>query len=103
MQKLEVKKGDTFVAACTYLDEAGLPKDYVAASITIKSQVRTTRGKLLSELSVTAGSGTGEFVLRGATADWPAGDVLWDIQFSQGAEIFSTKTATLVVSNDVTQ
>lgn len=103
MQKVTHKRGDTFIPTCTYLNASGVPTAYAGLGISIKSQIRTKTGDLVATLTVTAGSGTGEFVLEsGSTQNWPLGDLRWDIQFSQGGHIFSTETAELVVSDDVT-
>jgi len=103
MQVVTHKRGDTFIPSCTYLDSDGLPADYTALAITIKSQVRAPNGTLVANLTVTAGVGVGEFVLEGlSTQNWPVGDLRWDIQFTQGSHIFSTQSAILRVSDDVT-
>lgn len=103
MQTVSLKRGDTFIPACTYLDANGAPADYVGLGITIKSQVRQPNGALVATLTVTPGVGTGEFTLEsGSTQNWPIGRLLFDIQFSQGGHIFSTQTAALDVADDVT-
>jgi len=103
MQKIQHKRGDTFIPACTYLDSTGVPAAYAGLGISIKSQVRTPDGKLISTLVVTAGAGVGDFTLdSGPTQNWPTGELRWDIQFTQGGHIFSTQSAALVVSDDVT-
>lgn len=103
MQKVTLKRGDTFLPTCTYLDASGMPAAYAGLGISIKSQVRTRANQLIGGLTVTAGVGVGEFILEsGSTQNWPTGELLWDIQFTQGGHIFSTETAVLVVSDDVT-
>jgi hypothetical protein len=103
MQTVLHKRGDTFIPRCTYLNSSGVAADYSALGITIKSQVRTQSQDLLSTLTVTAGPGTGEFVLEsGSTQNWPLGTLLWDIQFLQGSHVFSTKTAAILLEADVT-
>lgn len=97
------KSGDTFIARCTYLDESGAAANYAALGITIDSQVRRPTGELVATLALSPGVGTGAFVLRSATTGWPIGKLLWDIQFTIGSEIFSTQTAVIVVTKDVTQ
>lgn len=104
MQTLTHKRGDTFIPACTYLDSTGAPADYTALGITIKSQVRSPNGKLIGDLTVTSGLGTGEFTLEsGPTQTWPVGTLHWDVQFTQGGHVFSTVTAALEISADNTQ
>lgn len=104
MQTVTHKRGDTFIPTCTYLAANGSAADYVALGITIKSQVRSASGVLIGDLAVTAGVGLGEFVLTsGSTKNWPIGTLYWDIQFTQGSHVFSTVTAALDVSDDVTQ
>jgi hypothetical protein len=103
MQRVDHKRGDTFAPTCTYLNSAGVAYDYTIDGITIKSQVRSPRGDLIANLTVTAVVGVGKFGLEsGSTQDWPLGSLRWDIQFLQGAHIFSTKTAELVVGADNT-
>ena|SRR6185369_17030581 len=104
MQTVELKRGDTFTTTCTYLDSDGDPADYVGLGITIESQVRDSKGVLIGDLTVTPGGGTGEFLLESdSTQNWPVGKLFWDIQFTQGSHVFSTVTAALNVSSDVTQ
>lgn len=103
MQTVTLKRGDTFIPTCTYLNTAGVPTAYGPLGITIKSQVRSPNGALVGELTVTAGTGVGEFVLEsGNTQNWPVGSLRWDIQFLQGSHVFSTVTAAVEVSDDVT-
>jgi len=103
MQKIFHKRGDTFIPACTYLNASGVPTAYAGLGISIKSQVRAPDGKLIANLTVTAGAGVGDFTLEsGSTQNWPTGELRWDIQFTQGGHIFSTQSAALVVSDDVT-
>lgn len=103
MQQVLMKRGDTFIPSCTYKDANDVAADYVALGIAIKSQIRAKNGALVAELTVTAGVGTGVFVLEsGSTQNWPTGTLYWDIQFTQGSHVFSTVTAALVVSDDIT-
>lgn len=103
MKKIDFKRGDTFIPACTYLNASGVPTAYAGLGISIKSQIRSPAGDLVETLTVTAGIGVGEFTLEsGSAQNWPIGSLLWDIQFTQGGHIFSTQTAELVVSDDVT-
>lgn len=103
LQVVQHKRGDTFIPTCTYLDKTGAPAAYATLGITVKSQVRDRNGLLVAELTVTAGTGVGEFVLAsGNTQNWPLGSLRWDIQFTQGGNVFSTDSAALEVSEDVT-
>lgn len=103
MQVIEHKRGDTFVPTCTYLDSAGAPYNYPADGITISSQVRTLRGELVGTLTYAVVAGVGKFTLEsGSTQNWPLGALRWDVQFLQGARIFSTKTAELMILADNT-
>jgi len=103
MQIVEHKRGDTFNPTCTYLNSAGVAYDYTLDGITIASQVRTPAGKLVGTLTAAPGVGTGVFTLEsGSTQNWPLGSLRWDIQFTQGGHIFSTKTAELMLVADNT-
>lgn len=102
MQTVDFKRGDTFIPECTYLVN-GVPVAYAGLGVSIKSQIRTASGVLVVNLTVTAGVGIGEFTLEsGSTQNWPIGKLFWDIQFTQGGHIFSTKTTALLVAEDVT-
>lgn len=104
MQNVNFKRGDTFIPDCTFIGPSGVAEAYAALGITIKSQVRDASRNLIATLAVTAGAGTGEFSLESpSTQDWPIGDLYWDVQFTQGAHVFSTVTTRLRVADDVTQ
>lgn len=80
----EVKRGDTLVLGCAAQDAAGLPVDL--AGITIRAQLRTERGALLSDLVVdlvNAAQGTYELSLPGTgRLNAPAGVYLVDVEYS---------------------
>jgi hypothetical protein len=103
LQVIEHKRGDTFNPTCTYLSSAGVAYDYTLDGITIASQVRTPAGKLVGTLTAAPAIGVGKFTLEsGNTQNWPLGSLRWDIQFSQGSHIFSTRTAALLITADNT-
>lgn len=95
------KKGDYFSVQCQYLDDAGDPVDFVPLGITVASQVRKTDGALVGSLAITLGA-MGAFEVSGPTSSWPFGDLLWDIQYTQGGRPFSTENIILRVYRGAT-
>lgn len=94
------KKGDSFIAQCQYLDVNEQPVDFIPLGITVKSQVRTKDGVLVSELVFTYDA-DGAYQLHDYdTTDWPLGRLQWDIQYMQGSVVFSTETVYIALSRD---
>ena len=94
------KKGDSFIAQCQYLDDNDQPVDFPSQGITVKSQVRTKHGALVSELVFTYNT-AGAYQLHDYdTSDWPLGRLQWDIQYMNGSVVFSTETVYIDLSKD---
>lgn len=97
------KRGDTFYLACVY-KEAGVPTDVTAYNI--RSQVRTSTGTLVAELTATKGdqvASPGGFTLReDDTQDWPIDTLIADIEVTVAGVVRSTSTFQVPVEEDVT-
>lgn len=97
------KRGDTLLLTAIY------KVDGVATSVSaidIASQIRTNRGTLVATMSVTKLPATGQFTLSPVdpnTSAWPLGALQCDIEFSEGGNIRSTETFTLVVTQEITK
>jgi hypothetical protein len=95
---ITLKVGDTLIADCTYRDADGTPVNLATAGITIKSCACFESNGVISKhpLEVTLydqATRPGEYRIRGATADWPAGQrVSWDVRYFKGQDSFSTRT-----------
>lgn len=100
----EFKRGDTFSMTCTY-KEAGVPQNLTP--ISIKSQIREATN-LVTELTAVIADQTthpGVFVLTpqsANTANWPLGNLLCDIQFTEGEAVRSTETFYIQIIEQVT-
>jgi hypothetical protein len=99
---IEWKRGDFFSVACQYRDDAGVNTDFTALGISVRSQVRRPDGRLVAELAVASGA-TGAYLLEQTTADWPLGDLLWDIQYTLATKPFSTQNMTIRVFRGATE
>ena len=102
------KRGDTFSLTCKY-KQSGQPVAITTQSF--RSQLRTTSGKLISELIATNAidqvAQKGVFFLRPAnqetTKNWPApGIMLCDIEISNGGVVISTETFEIPITVDQT-
>lgn len=97
------KRGDTMLLTVTYKVD-GVPAD--VSTITIASQVRTQSGSLVATMVVTKLGSTGQFTLAPTvsdTSDWPLGNLLCDIEFTQSGNIRSTETFGIVVIEEITK
>ena len=98
-----VKRGDSFLLACTY-KQNGVATDIT--SYVIRSQVRDSADNLVQEMNVSKADQTanpGVFVLSGgSTANWPIDLLRCDIQFSEGSTVRSTQTFYIPIEEDVT-
>lgn len=99
------KQGDSFTRLLAIPAEFA---DGYFTGWTVKSQVHTEAGDLLSDCACTwlDAATTRNLKLRVAdTSAWPVGRVLIDVQFTRTAdgEVMSTTTATISVVKDVTQ
>jgi hypothetical protein len=98
------KRGDTFALTCIYKQE-GIAHDLT--NITIKCQIREAT-ILVTDLDVTKANQTtnaGVFVLTpsvGDTTTWPSGNLLCDIQFTEGGVVRSTETFFVSLIEQVT-
>jgi hypothetical protein len=98
------KRGDTFALVCTWKID-GVPTSIIG--LTIASQIRNTYGMtLIDDLTVTPLSGTGEFVLAPVipdTSGWAVGNLICDIQVTDGDTVRSSDSFLIVVTQDVTR
>lgn len=98
------KRGDTMLLTVTYKVD-GTPTSI--ASIDIASQIRTQSGALIDSMVVTKSeSSTGVFTLaptNSDTSNWPIGNLLCDIEFTQSGNIRSTETFGIVVVEEITK
>jgi hypothetical protein len=97
---IEVKKGETLEVQCVYQVNG------VAASlsgVSVRSQVRSDAGGLISELAVVPGQNTGEFTLTADTTTWPVGVHKWDVKYTSAGKTTFTDTVDLSVVEAVTR
>lgn len=100
----QFKRGDTFSLTCTY-KQGGAP--YNLTNIAIKCQIREATN-LVTELTPIKANQTtnpGVFVLvpeSSNTAQWPLGNLLCDIQFTEAGAVRSTETFYVQIVEQVT-
>lgn len=97
------KRGDTMLLTVTYKID-GVASDI--STIDIASQVRSQSGQLVATMVVSKLQTTGQFTLTPTVADtsnWPLGNLLCDIEFSQSGNIRSTETFGIVVVEEITK
>lgn len=100
----QFKRGDTFSLTCTY-KQGGVAHDLT--NINIKSQIREATN-LVTELTVTKANqatNPGVFVMTPQSANtalWPLGNLLCDIQFTEGDAVRSTETFYVQIVEQVT-
>ena len=97
------KRGDTMLLTVTYKVD-GTPADI--STISIASQVRKQYGSLVATMVVTKLGSTGQFTLAPTdsdTSEWPLGNLLCDIEFTQSGNIRSTETFGITVIEEVTK
>lgn len=84
--------GATFNKICTYKNDLGVAQDIT--NIDIKAQVYTLDNVLLGNITITKLTPTqGIFKMRAETANWIAGQAIFDIRFViSGDIVFSDKT-----------
>ena len=105
-QIIEVKRGDTLSLDCQVFEANGVtPTDITAW--TIRSQVRTTAGALLTSLTAAITTAAdGEYTLTALPADtatWPRAARM-DIEYTDGGGVvLSTETLALDVVRDITR
>lgn len=104
MKTFKLKRDDTFAKACCFKADNVTPTDLT--DVTIKSQVRTSIGLLVAELTVTKMDQIiqpGVFTVRaGDTAAWPIGNLEWDILYQWAAPdgALKTRTETMIIKTD---
>lgn len=100
-----LKRGDTFSLSCTQANADNTPEDLTG--ITIRSQIRTIRGELVCDLTVTKLDQTispGVFVLESNdTKSWPVGTCYLDVEYTTEGVVTSSETIELPVIRDITQ
>jgi hypothetical protein len=99
---IAIKRGDTLGFYATLTDTAGEPLSGKAELL--RSQVRTSLGALVAELTISEDGNTpGRYFLRADTAEWPTGMHRCDIELADGGVISSTETFEVLVKEDVTR
>lgn len=102
MFRVPFKRGDTFLASCTY-SVADVPAPLPGA---ILSQVRDRNDKLIQALTVSIiDASAGQYTLGATaaqTAAWPIAALFCDVQYTDGAgNVSSTATFQLDMLQDV--
>jgi hypothetical protein len=105
-QIIQHKSGDHFEFQATYKDGNDVP--VALNNVSIKSQIRSSDGVLLSEARITKLDQfyhPGEYSLAvSRTSHWEANKILiWDIQYTEDGKVTSTETMNIQVLLDVTQ
>ena len=98
------KVGDTFsyVGTAVLVDISGNPVSMAGA--TVASQIRTTTGAKIADLTVTLSDGTLTLRSSDSTQGWPLGVAQIDVQITlPGGHVISTSTANIVIVRDVTR
>ena len=100
-------RGDTFDALAFTFAIDGLREDLT--DYTLQSQIRYSEktGKVYHEMSIGDGititdAAQGEFEVDEFLMDWPAGKYYWDIEFIKGGVVKTYFSATITLSQDVT-
>lgn len=103
----DFKTGDTYILTCTYAVDGNAVD---LTSYTIRSQIRTRRNVLLSDLTITKDpdqvTNIGNFVVSATaaeTANWVEGYHEVDIELAVGGVVKSTETIIQRVLGDVTK
>ncbi|KGE16233.1 hypothetical protein [Paenibacillus wynnii] len=95
MADLTIKRGDTFIYTAQW---AGVSLS------DLRSQVRDSLGRLVSEVSISETDDADIFLLTVSdTSEWPVGTLFTDIQCIVGEITLSSVTMTINVARDVTQ
>lgn len=111
MRLLKHKRGDTFGGSGVYRDHLEQPLDLTLNNITVESSVLINgrRYPLVCApvLPQDVPANKGLFRFTADTSLWPAGEALWDLQFSQPAFPFpvvvSTPTVPILIEEDITR
>ncbi len=96
-----IKKGNTFAFTAVFDDNG--PVTGIANKL--KAQVRDPFDKLLAELQISETGTQGTYLFRAEqnTEDWPIGQLLCDIQYSENDVVTSSETFYFNVVKDVTR
>jgi hypothetical protein len=100
----EFKRGDSFAISCTY-KQNGTPHSVFAVDIKCQVKQGTT---LVTEMNISKAdqaASPGVFVLLPQSSDtalWPLGNLLCDIQFTEGGVVRSTETFYINIIEQVT-
>ena len=102
------KRGDTFSLQCTYKDSAGAPAS--VTGLTINSQIRNSYGgtlvATLTAVPLDQTTHVGQFNLVPVVSDtsgWPVGNLICDLQITNGTTVRSSDSFIIPVVEDVTQ
>lgn len=101
---IEHKVGDTFsyVGTAVLVDISGNPVSMAGA--TVASQIRTTTGAKIADLTITLSDGTLTLRSSDSTQGWPLGVAQIDVQITlPGGHVISTSTANILIVRDVTR
>lgn len=101
---IEHKVGDTFsyVGTAVLVDISGNPVSMAGA--TVASQIRTTTGTKIADLTVTLSDGTLTLRSSDSTQGWPLGVAQIDVQITlPDGHVISTSTANILIVRDVTR
>lgn len=104
MQQMEWTRGDTLEAQCAYRN-ASTDAALSLAGITVKSQIRDGKDRLLAtaQVSVTSAE-NGEFTLLFDPTDaFPLGAVYWNIAYFFDGKKLSTDTVEITITKGPTQ
>lgn len=101
MNTVNHKRGDTFSFSAVFAVD-GVAVTGLANKL--KCQVRTRKDVLVAEMTITESATPGTYIFIVAdTADWPLGELYYDIQMTDDAGIItSSETVAVLVEKDVT-
>lgn len=102
--QIDIKNGDTLRLACVAQDDAGNPVDLTGWTVT--AQVRDAKyNALVASLSITVDAPQeGAFTIEGDTANWPVGDLSFDIRYLDSlGRVAHTETIALNVQRAITE
>lgn len=100
---INIKRGDTFILALKATVD-GVAQDLTGW--TIRSSVGTVDGRI-ADLQVNIlpqeDDSLGEYVLHGKTANWPLGELVFDIRYTTDTDqVITTQAGRILLSRSVT-
>lgn len=103
---MEHIRGATFKKLCTYKDNDGSAQNIT--SVTIRSQIRDVDGVLIASVIITklpqVNPTIGQyFMVVQDTANWPVGNALMDIEYTQSSDISITERVVMVIKEQITK